>query len=58
MNGRVIALFPRRRSFTSRAKSNAIEVFELVQEFERNHARLAWGVTLFGFAIGLVLQSL
>ena len=58
MRSGVVLLFPRRRSFPDRVKASALEAFEQFKEFEQNHARLAWSVTLVGFAIGLALQSL
>ena len=60
---RVVLLFPRKTfphpvSRAERVKASLLEVFDTVKEFERDHARLAWGVTLAGFAIGIALQSL
>ncbi len=58
MHSGVVLMFPRRQSFAGRVKANAIEVFEQFKEFEQNHARLAWGITLAGFVIGVALQAL
>jgi hypothetical protein len=54
----VVVLFPRKRSLGARPLTGLAEIFTEVLAFERTHARLAWGVTAVGLAIGLVLQSL
>jgi len=45
-------------SLTSRVGASMREVLAEVVTFERTHARLAWGTTLVGLAIGLALQAL
>jgi len=54
----VIVLRPQRRLVTRGFRAGLREVFEEVRTFEREHARLAWSVTLGGFVLGLALRSL
>jgi hypothetical protein len=54
----LIVLRPERRLRTRGFKDAVREVFEEVVTFERTHARLAWGMTLVGLALGLALQAL
>ncbi|HTQ03657.1 MAG TPA: hypothetical protein VMI54_07360 [Polyangiaceae bacterium] len=54
----VIVLRPRGRLVARGYKDTLREVFRDVLAFERNHARLAWGVTFAGFVLGLALRSL
>jgi hypothetical protein len=58
MNRGLISLFPRQQSVGERLKANALEAIAEVWRFERTHARVAWAVTVAGFAIGLLLRSL
>ena len=54
----MIVLRPERRLVARGFKAALRDVFEDVRTFERQHARLAWGVTLTGFVVGLALRSL
>jgi hypothetical protein len=54
----VIILRPRSRRPASRFRGALRELVHEFVTFERTHARVAWGTTLVGFAIGLALKSL
>lgn len=61
----VVLSFPRRPARAPIAVSHPAsfaltlrEVLEDVLTFERTHAKVAWGITLLGLAIGLALQNL
>ena len=54
----LIALRPREPALPGRLSHSVREVLVEIVTFERNHARIAWGTTLVGLAIGLALQAL
>ncbi len=56
--GAVVISFPRRRPVESRMRVAIREVLSEFVAFERTHKRVAWGTTLVGLALGLLLRAL
>jgi hypothetical protein len=54
----VIVLRPRSRPKPGGFRGALREVVTEVMAFERSHAKVAWGATLVGFAIGVALRAL
>lgn len=54
----LIVLRPRFRRPPSGFRQTLREIAAEVVTFERTHARVAWGATLAGFAVGLALRAL